>query len=41
MELEAVGRISMRNVGLEVCWQVDDVDCAEWAFLRTDATANT
>jgi hypothetical protein len=40
MELEAVGRISMSNVGLEVCWQVDDVDSSEGAFLWTDTASN-
>jgi len=41
MELEAVGRVSMCNVRLEICWKVDDVDGAKGAFLGTDATANT
>jgi len=38
MELEAVGRVSMGDLGLEICWQIDDVDGTEGAFLRTDTT---
>ncbi len=41
MELEAVGRVSMGDVGLEVGGQVDDVNGSEWALLRTDAAADT
>lgn len=40
MELEAVGRVSMRDLGLEVGWQVYDGDGTEGAFLRADAAAN-
>lgn len=39
MELEAVGRIAMCDLGFEVGWQVDDVDCSEWAFLGADTTS--
>jgi hypothetical protein len=41
MELEAVGRVSMRNMGLEIRWKVDDIDGAKWAFFRTDTATNT
>ena len=41
MELEAVGRVSMSNLRLKVCGQIDNVDRAERAFLYTDTTANT
>jgi hypothetical protein len=41
MQLEAVGGVSVRNMGLEVGWKVDDIDGAKGAFLRTDAAANT
>jgi hypothetical protein len=39
MQLEAVGRVSMRDLSLEVRRQVDDVDGIEWAFLRADTTS--
>jgi hypothetical protein len=41
MKLEAVGGVSMRNVGLEICWKIDDVDGTKRAFFGTDATTNT
>lgn len=31
----------MGNVRLEVGWQIDNIDGAEWAFLRTDTASNT
>ena len=40
MELEAVGRVSMGDLGLEVGGQVDDGDGIERAFLGTDTTPN-
>lgn len=40
MELEAVRRVSMGNLGFEVGRQIDDVDGTERAFFRTDATSN-
>lgn len=40
MELEAVGRVSVRDLGLEVGRQVYDGDGAKGAFLRADAAAN-
>lgn len=39
MELEAVGGIAMCDLGFEVRWQVDDVDCSEWAFLGADTAS--
>jgi hypothetical protein len=41
MELEAVGGVSMSDMGLEISWEIDDIDGAEGAFLRTDTAANT
>jgi hypothetical protein len=41
MEFEAVGRVSMRNVGFEVRWKIDDIDRPKRAFLRADAATNT
>jgi hypothetical protein len=41
VKLEAVGRIAVGDLGLEVCGQVDDVDGTEWALLGTDTTADT
>ena len=40
VELEAVGRVSMGDLGLEVRGQVDDVDGVEGAFLRADTAAD-
>lgn len=43
VELETVGRVAMGDLAFQVGGQVDDVDGAEWAFLRantaTDAKA--
>lgn len=41
MKLEAVGRVSVRNLGLQICGQIDDVNGSKWAFLWTDAAADT
>ena len=35
MEFETVRRIPMRNLSLEICGQVDDVDGTKRAFLGT------
>jgi len=40
MKLEAVGRVSVRDLGLEICWQINDCNGSKWAFLRTDTTSN-
>ena len=40
MKLEAVGRISMSNMGLKIRGQIDNVDGSEWAFLRADTASN-
>jgi len=40
MELEAVGGVSVGDLGLEIGWQIDDVDCSEWAFLWADTATN-
>jgi hypothetical protein len=41
VELEAVGRVAVRDLGLEVRGQIDDVDGVEGAFLRADTTTDT
>lgn len=41
MQLEAVGRISVRDLGLKVGWQIDDGDSIEGTFLRADTATNT
>ena len=40
MKLETVRRVSMGNLGLEIRWQIDNVDGPKWAFLRADTTSN-
>ena len=40
MELEAVGGITVSDLGLKVGWQVDNVDGAEWALLWADTASN-
>ncbi len=40
MKLEAVGRIAMGDLRLQVGWQVDNVDGAEWTLLRADTTSD-
>jgi hypothetical protein len=41
VQLEAVRRVSMRDLGLEVGGQVDNIDGVEGAFLGADTAANT
>lgn len=40
MELEAIGRVSVGNLGLEVGGQVDDGNGIEGALLGTDTTTD-
>ena len=40
MKLETVRGVSVGDMRLEIRWQIDNVDCAEWAFLGTDTTSN-
>lgn len=40
MELEAVGRVPVRNLRLEIRGQIDDVDGIEGTFLGTDAASD-
>jgi 2-keto-3-deoxy-L-rhamnonate aldolase RhmA len=40
MELEAVGRVAVRDHGLKVCGQIYDVDGVEGTFLGADAAAD-
>jgi hypothetical protein len=41
MQLEAVGRVTVGDLCLEVGRQVDNVDGTEWAFLRADTATDT
>lgn len=41
MKLEAVGRVSVRDLGFEVCGEVDDVYGTKRAFLWANAASNT
>lgn len=41
MELKAVRRVSMCDLGFEIGWKVDDIDSAKRAFFWTDTTSNT
>ena len=40
MEFEAIGRISVGDLSFQICWQVDDIDGSEWAFLRADSASD-
>jgi len=40
MKLEAVGRVSMRDVRLEIGWQIDDIDSSKGTFLWADTTTD-
>jgi len=39
MELEAVGRVPMSDLGLKVGGQIDDVYGSEWALLYANTTS--
>lgn len=41
MKLEAVGGVTVGDLGLQVGGQVDDVNGAEGTFLRTDTATDT
>lgn len=41
VKLEAVGRVPMGNLRLEVGWQIDNGDGSEWALLWANTTSNT
>lgn len=30
----------MSDLGLEICWQINDVYSPEWTFLHTDTTSD-
>ena len=40
MEFEAVGRVPMRNLRLEVRREIDDVDGGKRTFFHADTTSN-
>lgn len=40
MKLEAIRRVSVGDLGLEIRRQVDDRDCIEGAFLRADTASD-
>lgn len=39
VQFEAVGRIAVSDLGLEVRGQIDDIDSPKWTFFYTDATS--
>ena len=39
MQLEAIGRITMGDLRLQVGRQIDDIDRREWAFLDANTAA--
>ena len=41
MELEAIGRVTVGDHGLEIGRQIDDVDSIEGALLGADTASNT
>jgi hypothetical protein len=41
VQLEAVGRVSMGDLSLEIRGQIDNVDSVERAFLRADTASDT
>jgi len=40
MELETVGRVSVRDLGLEICRKIDDGNSSKRTFFRADTTSN-
>lgn len=40
MKLEAVGRVSVSDLSLEIGRQVDDADSAKWALLWANTTTD-
>jgi hypothetical protein len=40
MKLEAVRGVAVRDLSLEICWQIDNADGPKWAFLWADTTSN-
>jgi hypothetical protein len=40
MKLEAVGRVSMCDVRLEIGWQIDDIDSSKGTLLWADTTTD-
>lgn len=41
MKLEAIGRVSVGDLGFEIRRQIDNLNCVEWAFLRADTATDT
>lgn len=41
MQFKTIGRISVGDLGLEICGQIYDVDGPEWAFLYTNTASDT
>jgi hypothetical protein len=41
VQLEAVGGVAVGDLALEVCGQVDDLDCVEGALLGADTASDT
>jgi len=40
VKLEAVGRVTVGDLGFQIGGQVDNVNGTEWALLRADTTTN-
>ena len=41
MQLEAIGRVAVGDLGLKVCRQVDDMNGTEGTFLRANTATDT
>jgi hypothetical protein len=41
VQLEAVGRVSVRDLGLQVGWQIYNIDGIERALLGADTASDT
>ena len=41
MKFEAIGSVSVGDLGLKIGRQVNDIDCPKWAFLWTYPTPDT
>jgi hypothetical protein len=40
MKLEAIGGVSMGDMGFEVCWQIDNVDRSEGTLFGADTASD-
>ena len=37
MKFEGIGSIPVSDFCIQICWEIDDVDCSERTLLGTDA----